>query len=103
MLLVHSVPSAARHRAPSPPSSPPQQLVPSTIPGIVLGCIGLLGFLVYVIWVFASCCCACWATPCCRRGCGCGRRRRGQPPMEPYATQQFITAAEAVGGKVGDA
>ena len=84
-----------------PPSAQPQQIVPSTIPGIVLGCIGLLGFLVYLTWVFASCCCACWAAPCCRRGCGCCRRRKGQAPLEADATQQFISAAEAVGGKVG--
>jgi hypothetical protein len=82
------------------------QVLPSTIPGIVLGIIGLVGFLVYLTWVFASCCCACCAMPCCRRGCGCCRRRRGaagKAPLEPESTQQFITAAEAVGEKVSGA
>lgn len=78
------------------------QVLPSTIPGIVLGIIGLIGFFVYLIWVFASCCCACCAAPCCRRACCCGRRgcgARGKAPPEPESTQQFITAAEAVGSK----
>ncbi|KAI7835642.1 hypothetical protein COHA_010473 [Chlorella ohadii] len=78
------------------------QVVPSTIPGIVLGIIALVGFLIYLVWVFASCCCACCAAPCCRRACCCGRRRSGagcKASLEPETTQQFITAAEAVGSK----
>lgn len=102
MLFSTTPPSCPLPTLPSPFA--PQQVVPSTIPGIVLGIIALVGFLIYLVWVFASCCCACCAAPCCRRACCCGRRRSGaggKASLEPETTQQFITAAEAVGSKVG--
>lgn len=35
---------------------PPQKVVPSLIPGIVLGCLALLGFFTFLVWMFIGCC-----------------------------------------------
>ncbi|KAI7837809.1 hypothetical protein COHA_008437 [Chlorella ohadii] len=63
------------------------QVIPSTIPGIVLGVLCLVGFLAFLCWMLASCCCACWA-PCCK----CCRRPAPPAADDVAATQQFIAS-----------
>lgn len=70
------------------PATPPrlQKVIPSTIPGIVLGVLSLVGFLAFFIWMIASCCCMCWA-PCCK----CCRRPAAKAD-DVAATEQFIAS-----------
>ena len=76
-----------------PPFLLPQEVIPSTIPGIVLGVLSLVGFLLFLGWMCASCCCACWA-PCCK----CCRRPAPPAADDVAATQQFIASGGQVSG-----
>lgn len=95
---------------PAPPLAPPhqqpplrfcrpalaccvQEVIPSTIPGIVLGVLSLVGFILFLGWMCASCCCACWA-PCCK----CCRRPAAPAADDMAATQQFIASDGQVRG-----
>jgi hypothetical protein len=56
-----------------------QEIIPSTIPGIVLGALSLLGFIFFIIWMLVQYC-ACCAKCCCR----------GDRDEDPETTTQFI-------------
>lgn len=78
--------------SPLPSAALAQEVVPSLIPGLVLGGLALLGFLLFVCWACISCCCACL-------GCCCKRCRKAPPPRDDVAaTQQFISSGAQVGG-----
>lgn len=56
-----------------------KEIIPSTIPGIVLGALSLLGFIFFIIWMLVQYC-ACCASCCCRAN-------RNE---DPETTTQFI-------------
>lgn len=73
-------------RLPAP--GPPQKVVPSLIPGIVLGCLALLGFFIFLVWMFIGCC----------RCLLCCKCFRPDPKDDAGARDQFIA-----GGRSGPA
>lgn len=64
------------------------KVVPSLIPGIVLGCLALLGFFIFLVWMFIGCC----------RCLLCCKCFRPDPKDDAGARDQFIA-----GGRSGPA
>lgn len=64
------------------------EVVPSIIPGLVVGALALLGFFFFLAWLCVGCCCAC----CCGR-----KKRKAAAAADAAAAQQFMLQHDGQG------